>query len=97
MRRDLSSHAVDERLDRVLRRRIDWLPMDRLVARNGRRHDDVAGLARYHSRQDGAHATEDSVDVERDHAIPFLGVALHGVAGDIASGIGEENVDPPKT
>ena len=91
--RHLAAQAVDERLDRVLRGRIDRLPLDRLVPGDRGGDDDVAGLRRDHPGQDRVNDAEDRVDVDGEELVPGVRVAVGDVAGDVEPGIGEEDVD----
>lgn len=47
---DLPAHAMHKGLHRVLGRRIDRLPRDRLTASNRRGEDDVSRAAGHHAR-----------------------------------------------
>ena len=74
--------------------RIDRLPVQRGVAGDRARHDDVAGAALDHAGEHGADGAEDAGEVDRDHLLPGVGVAVLDVAGDVEAGVGEEDVDP---
>ena len=93
VRRDLAAEAVHEALDGVLGGAVDRLPVQRGVAGDRARHDDVARAALDHAGQHGADGAEDAGDVDRDHLLPGGGVAVLDVAGDVDAGVGEEDVD----
>ena len=66
------------------------------MACNRRGDDDVSRAAGDHIRQYRANRAKHALHVDVDDSIPFVGVALGDVAGDIASRIGEQNVDGTK-
>ena len=90
---DLAAEAVHEALDGVLGGAVDRLPVQRGVAGDRAGHDDVARAALDHAGQHGADGAEDAGDVDRDHLLPGVGVAVLDVAGDVEAGVGEEDVD----
>jgi hypothetical protein len=89
---DLSPERVYERLDRVLRGRVDRLDNDRDEAGDRAGHDDVAGLPLDHVRQDRVDGSERRVYVEVQHPVPGVGVAPDDVAPDVRSRVGVEDV-----
>jgi hypothetical protein len=93
VRDDLTSDGVNEGLHRVFGGRVDRFPHHGDDACNRTRDDDVAGLARDHMRQDSVNAAEGRVDVEVQHAVPGVGVAIADGAADIGAGIGVEDVE----
>ena len=56
--------------------RVDRLDRHRDDAGDRTRQEDVAGLARHHHRQDGVHRPEGRVDVEVEHLVPGIGIAV---------------------
>lgn len=90
-----ATSGVHKCLHREFRRGIDRLPDHRHHARDRAGEDNIPGFLRDQMRQDAAHAAEGGVDIEVQHAVPDVRVALGHRPADIGAGVGVEDIETP--
>ena len=77
VRCNLTTNGMGEGLNGVFGRGVDRLPDHGNNARDGTGHDDVTAFLRHHMWQHRMNCSEGRIDVQVQHAVPFIGVAFH--------------------